>query len=166
MAGKPAGGGGKKGPQKGTGGHGRRKLAGKGPTPKAEERPGHPAQRRARAAAKRAGGKPPRSDGGGSPAKRSRPDGRRGLAPDELVAGRNAVAEALRAGVPALSVRIATGNERDERLDDIRRLAEGRALDVLDVGRGELDRLVGGGPYATANHQGVVLHVPPFGYEH
>ena len=38
MAGKPAGGGGKKGPQKGTGGHGRRKLSGKGPTPKAEGR--------------------------------------------------------------------------------------------------------------------------------
>ena len=46
---------GKKGPQKGTGGHGRRKLSGKGPTPKAEERPGHPAYRRSRSAAKRAG---------------------------------------------------------------------------------------------------------------
>jgi 23S rRNA (guanosine2251-2'-O)-methyltransferase len=34
-------------PRPGTGGYGKRKLAGKGPTPPAELRPGHPAQRRA-----------------------------------------------------------------------------------------------------------------------
>jgi 23S rRNA (guanosine2251-2'-O)-methyltransferase len=37
-------------PRPGTGGYGRRKLEGKGPTPPAEQRPGHPAQRRAAAA--------------------------------------------------------------------------------------------------------------------
>jgi 23S rRNA (guanosine2251-2'-O)-methyltransferase len=155
----------KKGPQKGTGGHGRRKLSGKGPTPKAEDRPGHPAQRRARAAAKRAA-KPDRSGATRLAQKRPRSDPRRAIAPDELVAGRNSVAEALRAGVPALSVRLATGSERDERLDDIRRLAEDRELPVLEVGRAELDRLVGGGAHAAASHQGVVLQVPPFGYLH
>src|SRR5947209_15506728 len=99
MAGKPAGGGGKKGPQKGTGGHGRRKLSGKGPTPKAEERPGHPAYRRARSAAKRAAAP------GGSAAKQgtARRGGRGAPPPDEIVAGRNAVAEAMRAGVPAVA---------------------------------------------------------------
>src|SRR5436309_14401534 len=97
MPGKPAGGGGKKGPQAGTGGHGRRKLSGKGPTPKAEERPGHPAYRRARSAAKRASapaGDAPRGRGG--PA-RDRRGG--GPPPAEIVVGRNAVAEAMRAGV-------------------------------------------------------------------
>src|SRR5258706_3588417 len=44
-------------PRPGTGGYGRRKLEGKGPTPPAEVRPGHPAQRRAAAAAA-ARGKP------------------------------------------------------------------------------------------------------------
>ncbi|HEY3907801.1 MAG TPA: 23S rRNA (guanosine(2251)-2'-O)-methyltransferase RlmB [Streptosporangiaceae bacterium] len=38
-------------PRPGTGGYGRSKLEGKGPTPPAEARPGHPAQRRAAAAA-------------------------------------------------------------------------------------------------------------------
>jgi 23S rRNA (guanosine2251-2'-O)-methyltransferase len=37
-------------PRPGTGGQGRRKLEGKGPTPPAAQRPGHPAQRRAAAA--------------------------------------------------------------------------------------------------------------------
>src|SRR5947209_17987799 len=92
-------GGGKKGPHKGTGGHGRRKLSGKGPTPKAEERPGHPAYRRARSAAKRAAAP------GGSAAKQgtARRGGRGAPPPDEIVAGRNAVAEAMRAGVPAVA---------------------------------------------------------------
>ena len=37
-------------PRPGTGGYGRRKLEGKGPTPPASMRPGHPAQRRAASA--------------------------------------------------------------------------------------------------------------------
>jgi len=41
-------------PRPGTGGYGKRRLEGKGPTPPAELRPGHPAQRRAAAQAKRA----------------------------------------------------------------------------------------------------------------
>ena len=36
-------------PRPGTGGQGRRKLEGKGPTPPAAQRPGHPAQKRASA---------------------------------------------------------------------------------------------------------------------
>ena len=57
MTGRSAGGGGrtKSGkPRPGTGGYGKRKLEGKGPTPPAEMRPGHPAQRRAAAQAKKA----------------------------------------------------------------------------------------------------------------
>ncbi len=41
-------------PRPGTGGYGKRKLEGKGPTPPAEMRPGHPAQRKAAAQAKSA----------------------------------------------------------------------------------------------------------------
>lgn len=152
---------GKKGPSKGTGGHGRRKLQGKGPTPKAEDRPGHPAQRRARAAAKRASEAPPftpRASRGGP--------GARAISPEEIVAGRNAVIEALRAGVPALSLHVAVGLERDERVAEIRALAEDLDLPVSEVSRGQLDRLAGGGPQASIVHQGVVLQVPPFAYLH
>ena len=154
MAGKPAGGGGKKGPQKGTGGHGRRKLSGKGPTPKAEERPGHPAYRRARSAAKRAAA--PRPAEGAR-----RRSGRGAPPPDEIVVGRNAVAEAMRAGVPAVAVYVAAGVERDERIDEIRKLAGDRQISLLDATRAELDRLAG-----TAPHQGVVLHARAFDYLH
>ena len=62
-------------------------------------------------------------------------------------------------------MRIAAGIERDERVDQIRRLAAGRDLEVVDVPRGELDRLTGAGA-GTGTHQGVVLQVPPFGYLH
>src|SRR4051812_49567884 len=99
----------KKGPSKGTGGHGRRRLQGKGPTPKAEDRPGHPAQRRAKAAAKRAATAKP-SAGRAQP---GRPRGRT-TADDEVVVGRNAVVEALRAGVPASALHVAIGITRDE----------------------------------------------------
>ena len=153
---------GKKGPHKGTGGHGRRKLEGKGPTPKAEERPGHPAQRRARSAAKRAA-----ADTQPSPRAPRGPGGRPTvLSPEEIVFGRNAVVEALRSGMPAVSLRIAVGLERDERVTEIRALAEDIDVPISDVTRAQLDRLVGGGPQAATVHQGVVLQVPPFDYLH
>src|SRR5918998_5574793 len=88
----------KKGMVVGSGGQRRRALEGKGPTPPAEMRKGHPAQRRANSAAKHAG----RSGG-----ERSRPAAPKrrvdGDAP-ETVLGRNPVVECLRAGVPALAL--------------------------------------------------------------
>jgi 23S rRNA (guanosine2251-2'-O)-methyltransferase len=143
---------GKKGPQKGTGGHGRRKLAGKGPTPKAEDRPGHPAQRRARADAKRSMAPPPGA------VRRSRGSG---LHEDEVVVGRNAVVEALRAAVPAVALYVAGGVDRDDRVDEARKLAGNHAVPILDVSRSELDRLGAG-----AAHQGLLLHARPFDYLH
>jgi 23S rRNA (guanosine2251-2'-O)-methyltransferase len=92
---------------------------------------------------------------------------RRGGAPpaDEIVVGRNAVAEAMRAGVPAVAVYVAVGIERDERVDEIRKLAGDRDVPVLDVNRGELDRMAGTGSFAGP-HQGVVLHAHAFDYLH
>ena len=147
-------GGGKKGPIKGTGGHGRRRLEGKGPTPKAQERPGHPAQRRARAAAKRVDGGPQSGSGDRGP-------GRSRSAADDIVVGRNAVLEALRAGVPAASVQLAGGLEPDDRIDEIRRLAEALEIELRDLTRNQLDRVAAGAP-----HQGVVLVTEPFDYLH
>jgi 23S rRNA (guanosine2251-2'-O)-methyltransferase len=146
---------GKKGPSKGTGGHGRRKLAGKGPTPKAEERTGHPAARRAKSAAKRAAAPAASRDSG------SRRAPRRGPLADEVVVGRNPVVEALRAGIPAVAVYLAPAVERDPRLDEIRKLAGDMELPVLEAGRAELERLAGG-----AVHQGVALVARPFDYLH
>jgi 23S rRNA (guanosine2251-2'-O)-methyltransferase len=142
----------KKGPNKGTGGHGRKKLEGRGATPKATERTGHPASRRGRPGHSSAGAQRGRS--GQSP-----PRQRRGVPTDSLVAGRNAVVEALRASIPATTLYVAHGVERDDRIDEARRLAVSRGIAVLDAERPELDRITGG-----PQHQGLVLIVPPFGY--
>jgi 23S rRNA (guanosine2251-2'-O)-methyltransferase len=141
----------KKGPHKGTGGHGRKKREGRGATPKATERTGHPAARRGRPGQRSAG---PQRRSGQPP-----PRQRRGVPTDSLVAGRNAVVEALRASIPATTLYVAHGVERDDRIDEARRLAVSRGIAVLDAERPELDRITGG-----PQHQGLVLIVPPFGY--
>ena len=51
-------------PRPGTGGYGKRKLEGKGPTPPARMRPGHAAQRKAAAKSSSTG---PNAKGGGGP---------------------------------------------------------------------------------------------------
>jgi 23S rRNA (guanosine2251-2'-O)-methyltransferase len=140
----------KKGPSKGTGGHGRRKLEGRGPTPPARERPKHPAARSARVAAKRAA-----ASGGGSGGNRPR----RGTTPDDLVVGRNAVVEALRASVPAKTLYVAVGLDSDDRISESKKIAATRGIPYLDVTRTELDRIAGG-----ALHQGIALSVRPFEY--
>jgi 23S rRNA (guanosine2251-2'-O)-methyltransferase len=141
-----------KGPSKGTGGHGKRRLEGKGPTPPARERPKHPAGRAARSAAKRTQPGRPSTGAGGS---RSR----RGATGDDLVAGRNAVVEALRAAVPATTLYVAIGLDHDDRNDESKKLAAAGGVPFLDVTRTELDRLTGGAP-----HQGIALAVRPFVY--
>ena len=145
----------------GSGGQRRRGLRGKGPTPRAEERPGHPAAQRgtatatATATARRAGEARPARDTGPARATRSAKDG------VETVAGRNAVVEALRAGVPATALYVAVRIDSDERVREALRVAADRGVALLEVTRGELDRLTGG-----AVHQGLALQVPPYTYAH
>lgn len=135
----------KKGAQVGSGGQPKRALKGKGPTPPAEARKGHPAARRAAAAARRDQGR----DGG-----RQRSADRA-----ELLVGRNPVVEALQAKIPATALYVAVGIEADERVTEAIRLAGNRGLALLEVGRAELDRKTGG-----ILHQGIALQVPPYAY--
>ena len=132
----------KKGALVGSGGQVKRALKGKGPTPPAVERKGHPAARRA-AAAKR-------DDKRG----RQRPGDSA-----ELLVGRNPVAEALRAEIPAIALYVAVGIESDERVTEAVHLAADRGLALLEISRNELDRRTGG-----LLHQGIALQVPPFVY--
>lgn len=141
----------KKGATIGTGGQPRRALTGRGPTPPAAVRKGHPAARKAAAAAKRA-----ESAGAG----RGR-DGRRGKELPETVVGRNPVVEALRAGVPATALYVAQGLQSDERVTEAVQLASGRGIALLEISRAELDRLTN-----RAVHQGLALQVPPYDYAH
>jgi 23S rRNA (guanosine2251-2'-O)-methyltransferase len=136
----------KKGAVKGTGGQSAKSLRGRGPTPKAEQRVNHPAARLAASRAK-------------TEANRQR---KKAAAESiELVAGRNPVAECLRAGVPATALYVALGIEADDRVAESVRLAANRGISVLEVQRTELDRLTGG-----AVHQGIGLQMPQFEYAH
>lgn len=143
----------KKGMVIGSGGQRRRALQGKGPTPPAEMRKGHPAQRKAAAAARYATkGDPHRS----APPRRRVDDD----AP-EVVLGRNPVVECLRAGVPATALHVVIGGTSDERVAEAVHLAADAGLAILEVARGDLDRIAGG-----ALHQGVALQVPAYSYAH
>lgn len=147
----------KKGATTGTGGKGRRALEGKGPTPKAEDRPYHKAHKAKAAAerrvatgtASRPAGTRPR--GGGKGGTRS--------STHEIVSGRNSVVEALRAGIPVSTVYLAARLEADERTKEIIATAADAGYPLLEVSRTELDRLTDG-----SVHQGVAIQVPPYAY--
>ncbi len=152
----------KKGASVGSGGRNRRALEGRGPTPKAEQRTGHPKARHAAAAERRSaaagrggpGGARPQSRAGGpGPASRSRKDAQ------EVVNGRNSVLEALEAGVPASTMWVASRIDMDDRVRGALALAANNGVSILEVPRPELDRIT-----QSTLHQGVALAVPPYSY--
>ena len=133
----------KKGPTGGTGGKNKRRLEGKGPTPKAEDRPYHAAAKRKKAAEKKVS---PRTRTGRS----ERPKG-------EIVSGRNAVLEALRASVPATELIVARSIDVDDRVAESLQLALHHQLPIREVHRAELEGI-------NANSQGIILAIKPYQY--
>lgn len=160
--------GGKKGATAGTGGHGRKALEGKGPTPKAEDRSWHVAGKRKAAyerleAARARHGRGGSGGSGGSGSGQRRPVQRPRRGDDgELVTGRNSVLEALRARIPATAFYLAARVEMDDRVKEALALATKRDIPVLEVMRPELDRMSG----PDAVHQGIALKVPAYEYAH
>ena len=153
----------RKGPQVGSGGQGRQALEGKKPTPKAEDRPYHPAGKR-KAAAERfvaAGGRAKSPSSEGAP-QRPRSKSPKSADESEMVTGRNSVLEALRAKIPVTTLYMAARIEFDDRVKEILSIATGRGIPILEVMRPELDRLAG----FDSVHQGVALKVPPYEYAH
>ena len=170
--GRASGGGGytKRGkPRPGTGGYRKDRLEGKGPTPPASARPGHPAQRAAAAAARAERNGRPTGRGnerGGVSRDRSEyskenPATRGSGEGPEMVAGRNSVVESLRAGIPAMALYVTGRAHEDERVAESVQLASEAGIAVLESSVVELDRLTGG-----AIHQGVALRVRPYEYAH
>ncbi|MDQ4033701.1 MAG: RNA methyltransferase, partial [Actinomycetota bacterium] len=159
----------KKGAVVGSGGQKSKGLRGRGATPPAELRTGHPAQRPRRPAQ----GQPaqgqsaqgqsvqrqPAQRGAGPANQAARARRRTGTEPGETVLGRNPVLECLRAGVPATALHVAIGVDTDDRISESVRLAADAGLSILEVPRADLDRLAGG-----ALHQGVALQVQPYEY--
>ncbi|QOR47542.1 23S rRNA (guanosine(2251)-2'-O)-methyltransferase RlmB [Trueperella pecoris] len=139
----------RKGASKGTGGHSRKRLEGKGPTPKAEDRTYHPAYKKKQereAAARKAEGPKLRGI-------LRQPEGY------ELVAGRNPVYEAVQSGIPYERVFLVGAMSHDERVAEVARAAMATGTTIVEVTRTELDKMTDG-----AVHQGVAIEVPPFDY--
>jgi 23S rRNA (guanosine2251-2'-O)-methyltransferase len=137
---------GKGNPTAGSGGRVKRGLEGKGPTPKAKDRPYHQAHKQAKRAEKTSSTRPRgRSGGKGQDS--------------EWIAGRNSVVEALRAELPITSVYVAEGAERDARLKEVFATAADKGISLLEVPRVELDRMTSG-----AVHQGLAARVPAYEY--
>ena len=148
----------KKGMTVGSGGQRRRGLEPRKATPKAVDRTKHPRHKAAVRTAKQqeaVAKKAPASGSGarGGTSVRTRKDG------TELVIGRNAVVEALRAGVPGKTLYVQLFLESDERVKETYALAAEAGLPMLETSRVELDRLTAG-----AVHQGLALAVPPYEY--
>lgn len=141
----------KKGATKGSGGHNRKGLEGKGPTPKAEDRVYHKAYKMKQAAERR------KATGTQRSSKSPRLGGKR--ASDELVTGRNAVVEALKTDIPAKHLFVMSRIEVDDRVKEIMTIANRENIPMLEISRGELDRLTDG-----SVHQGVALQIPPYKY--
>lgn len=148
----------KKGAVVGSGGQKPKGLRGRGATPPAELRTGHPAQRRpAQRQPVQSQSAQRQSAQRADPAAAARRRG--GSEPGETVLGRNPVLECLRTGVPATALQVAIGVDLDDRVSESVRLAADAGLSILEVPRAELDRLAGG-----ALHQGLALRVPPYEY--
>lgn len=134
-------------PTVGSGGKPRRSLEGRGPTPKAKDRPNHKVYKQANKVDKAAAARPKRRKSGSSDI--------------EWIAGRNSVVEALREHVPVTGVYVAEGAERDSRLREAFGLAADRGISLLEVSKNELDRLTNG-----AVHQGLAAKIPAYEYAH
>jgi 23S rRNA (guanosine2251-2'-O)-methyltransferase len=132
-------------PTAGSGGRVRQGLEGKGPTPKAVDRPNHKAHKFKNRADQASSARPKRRSAGD----------------DEWIAGRNSVVEALRAGVPVSGVYVAEGTERDARLREAFKLAAEGGISLLEVTRAELDRRTD-----KAVHQGLAARIPAYQYAH
>ena len=139
---------GKGNPTAGSGGRVRRGLEGRGPTPKATDRPYHQAHKDA-AKAERA------------KARQGTGARRRNSSDAEWAAGRNSVVELLRGGVPVTAIYVAEGAERDNRLREAFKLAAEQGVRLLEVTRNEMDRMTSG-----AVHQGLAARLPAYEYAH
>lgn len=130
----------KKGATKGSGGQRRRGLAGKGPTPKAEDRVYHSAHKKKLERQRRDSGRHEREQA-------------------DLVVGRNPVIECLQAKVPAEALIVAQGTGHDDRLSEAVLMANTRQIPVHEVPRRDLDTMTGNGL-----HQGIGLKIQPYKY--
>lgn len=137
---------GKGNPTAGSGGRRRKGLEGKGPTPKAEDRPYHKKHKMAQATQKRQQARPKQ----GRDRKNEGP---------QWVAGRNSVLELLQADVPIVAVYVAEGIDRDQKVREILDLSVVQNRPLIEVPRADLDTMTAG-----AVHQGIAAKLEAYNY--
>lgn len=137
---------GKGNPTAGSGGRRRKGLEGKGPTPKAEDRPYHKKHKMAQAEQKRQQARPKKGRG-------SKSDG------PQWVAGRNSVLELLQAEVPLTAVYVAEGIDRDQKVREILDLSVVQNRPLIELPRADLDTMTAG-----AVHQGIAAKLEAYEY--
>ncbi|NLC99040.1 MAG: 23S rRNA (guanosine(2251)-2'-O)-methyltransferase RlmB, partial [Actinomycetales bacterium] len=137
---------GKGNPTAGSGGRRRKGLEGKGPTPKAEDRPYHKKHKMAQSSQKRQQARPKQG-------RDRKTDG------PQWVAGRNSVLELLQAEVPLIAVYVAEGIDRDQKVREILDLAVVQNRPLIEIPRNELDTITSG-----VVHQGVAAKVESYEY--
>jgi folate-dependent phosphoribosylglycinamide formyltransferase PurN len=169
---------GKKGPNVGTGGHGRKRLEGKGPTPKAEDRKGHKAFRAKKSAdKKKAAGvrvsrkgefvaSGPKTAGVAGAAARKGKRITKASESFEVLSGRNSVLEALRAKIPATALYLASRIEMDDRVKEALTLANLRKIPInmirrfpnkiINIHPSLLPKYGGKGMYGKHVHEAVI----------
>ena len=140
----------KKGATVGSGGQRKAGLEGRGPTPKAKDRAHHPAAKQARRQAKDA----PRTRASSRTSSKAA-----NKASGDVVIGRNAVLEALRARVPATALYLQVRADPDERWRESISLARDQGIPIFEGSKTDLDALA-----HLGLHQGLVLSVPDYEY--
>jgi 23S rRNA (guanosine2251-2'-O)-methyltransferase len=140
----------------------KRRKKGPSRTLKAEDRHWYGKRQTARAtkSATRTGTDTTGSRRGESSTATERPQRRAAPEGPEIVTGRNAVVEALRAGIPASTLYVMSGAS-DDRIRESIKLATAAGVPRLEAGKSELDRLTD-----RAVHQGIALQVPEYNYAH
>ncbi len=138
-------------PKMGSGGKHRQALAGRGPTPKAEDRTWHPAYKKKVAKEHQAAQDAAR-------AKSMSKSRVRVAAGNELVVGRNAVMEAALAGNRVLTVYLASDPSQGK-MREVFEVLAGTGAPFVEVTKRDLDRVSDG-----ASHQGIAVEVAEFQY--
>lgn len=138
-------------PKRGSGGKHRRTLSGKGPTPKAEDRPYHVAYKRKQAATRREGHEQARE-------KRMAQTAVQVLEGNELVVGRNPSMEVAHSGLRIRTVFIAS-DPAYGRMREVLEVLGGSGANFVEVTKRDLDRASKG-----AVHQGVAVEVEEYQY--
>jgi 23S rRNA (guanosine2251-2'-O)-methyltransferase len=132
--------------KKGTGGKNKRKLQGRGPTPKAEDRVYHKAHKLKQKRLARSNSAPRRPR-----------EGQRKVA--DIIYGKNAVVEALTAKLPLQQILLNAETALDDKLKDVVRLSQEASVPLFETPRVVLDQMTN-----QAVHQGVVAKIRKYEY--